>query len=406
MKAHLKRLLPLAAVIFLSLRPIMAADRVTLVMWHNHPEWKERVEAILQKFEASHPNITFDLEEIGGADYTARLNTALAAGEAPDLISISPGPEMRAAAESGYLVDLTSLLDTSTLTEAGQDASKIDGKVYGVPVLGAYTVGLYYNVDIFAKNGLAPPKTASELFAIARTLKAKGITPMIAPSQDGVIPAFLYMLAASSILGPDGLTAVRNGTRKLTDPDVLKAAYFLRDLYPYFQEGALGMPYVEGKALFALGKGAMMEGGSADYAGFTQTNPSVNLGVVPFPALEGGKPSTVTGMERVFGINKQTKHLDEAVMFLRWMLTKEPAQMVVDTITLTTTKGVLPSNNRVMQEMIEASKVNDVRVWYEFPQIGNVYAAIGTNAQPLFVGEMSPEDFAQALQNAVDLQAK
>jgi multiple sugar transport system substrate-binding protein len=111
MKAHLKRLLPLAAVIFSSLRPIMAADKVTLVMWHNHPEWKERVEAILQKFEASHPNITFDLEEIGGADYTARLNTALAAGEAPDLISISPGPEMRGAAESDYLVDLTSLLD-------------------------------------------------------------------------------------------------------------------------------------------------------------------------------------------------------------------------------------------------------------------------------------------------------
>jgi len=406
MKAHIKRLLPLAAVIFSLLRPIMAADKVTLVMWHNHPEWKERVEAILEKFEASHPNIILDLEEIGGADYTARLNTALAAGEAPDLLSISPGPEMRAAAESGYLVDLTSLLDISTLTEAGQDASKIDGKVYGVPVLGAYTVGLYYNRDIFAKYGLAPPKTAAELFAIAKTLKAKGVTPMIAPSQDGVIPAFLYMLAASSILGPDGLTAVRNGTRKLTDPDVLKAAYFLRDLYPYFQEGALGMPYVEGKALFALGKGAMMEGGSADYAGFTETNPSINLGVVPFPALEGGKPSTVTGMERVFGINKQTKHLDEAVMFLRWMLTKEPAQTVVDTITLTTTKGVLPSNNRVMQEMIEASKVNDVRVWYEFPQIGNVYAAIGTNAQPLFLGEMSPEDFARALQNAVDLQAK
>jgi ABC-type glycerol-3-phosphate transport system substrate-binding protein len=406
MKAYVKRLLPLAAVIFSSVTPVMAADKVTLEMWHNHPEWKERVEAILRKFEASHPNIDIDLQEIGGADITPRLNTALAAGEAPDLISVEPGPEMRAAAESGYLVDLTSLLDISTLTDAGQDASKIDGKVYGVPVLGAYTVGLYYNRDIFAKNGLEPPKTTAELLAIAKTLKAKGITPIIAPAQDGVIPAFLYMLAASSILGPDGLIAIGNGTRKLTDPDVLKAAYFLRDLYPYLQEGALGMTYVEGKALFALGKGAMMEGGSADYAGFTQTNPSINLGVVPFPALEGGKPSTVTGMERVFGINKQTKHLDEALTFLRWMLTKEPAQMVVDTITLTTTKGVLPSNNRVMREMIEASKVNDVRVWQELPQTVNVFAAIGANAQSLLLGEMSPQDFAQALQNAVELNAK
>src|SRR6202012_4819166 len=105
--------------------------------------------------------------------------------------------------------------------------------------------------------------------------------------------------------------------RKLTDPDVMVAAKFLQDLYPCFEEGALGTPYVEGKALFALGQGAMMEGGSADYAGFTQTNPAIKLGVVPFPALEGGKPSTVTGMERVFGINKDSKHVAEAVTFLK-----------------------------------------------------------------------------------------
>ncbi len=384
----------------------LAQAKTTLVVWHNHPEWKERVEAILQKFEAAHPDIAVDLQEISGPDYTPRINTALAAGEGPDLLDLNPGPEMRAAADSGYLVDLTSLLDISTLTDAAQDASKIDGHVYGVPVLGAYTVGLYYNREIFAKNGLQPPKTAEELFSLCKTLKAKGVTPMIAPSQDGTIPAFLYMLAASSILHADGLEAVRHGTRKLTDPDVLKASYFLRDLYPYFQEGALGTPYVEGKALFALGKGAMMEGGSADYAGFTQTNPKIDLGVVPFPALEGGKPSTVTGMERVFAINKDSKHVADAVTFLKWMLTKEPAQMVVDTITLTTTKGVVPSNNRAMREMIEASRVNDVRVWYEFPETGNVFAAVGNNAQPLFLGEMSPEDFAKALQASVTPKAQ
>ncbi len=384
----------------------VAQNSVTLGMWHNHPEWKSRVEAILQKFESSHPDIHIELEEINGAEYTARLNTAIAAGEAPDLISVNPGPEMSAAAESGYLVDLTDRVDISTLTDAAQDASKVNGKIYGLPILGSYTVGLYFNRDIFAANNLTPPKTASEFFAIAKTLKAKGITPMIAPCQDGVIPGFLYMLAGSSILGSDGLNAIRNGTRKFSDSDVVKVAYFLRDLYPYFQEGSLGMRYIEGKALFALGKGAMMEAGSADYAGFMETNPKANLGVVPFPALEGGKPSTVTGMERVFGINSTSKHQDQAITFLKWMLTKEPAQMVVDTINLTTTKGVLPSNNRVMEEMINATKSNNVRVWFEFPQTGNVFAAVGTNVQALFLGEMSPEDFSKAMQDAVDLKAK
>ena len=80
--------------------------------------------------------------------------------------------------------------------------------------------------------------------------------------------------------------------------------------------------------------------------------------------------------------------------------------MVVDSITLTTNKNVEPSNNPVMKEMVEASKSNDVRVWYEFPEVGNVFAAIGTNAQALFLGEMTPEAFAAALQATVTPGAK
>jgi hypothetical protein len=59
-----------------------------------------------------------------------------------------------------------------------------------------------------------------------------------------------------------------------------------------------------------------------------------------------------------------------------------------------------------MNEMIDATKSNNVRVWFEFPETGNVFAAVGANAQALFLGEMSPEDFSKALQDAVDLKAK
>ena len=179
---------------------------------------------------------------------------------------------------------------------------------------------------------------------------------------------------------------MRKGTRKFTDPDVLKAAEFLQDMYRCFQEGSLGTPYVEGKALFALGKGAMLEGGSADYAGFLETNPGVDVGVVPFPAVEGGVPSTVTGMEAPYNINAKSEHKEEALIFLQWMIGVEAAQMVVDNITLTTTKGVVPSDNRVMKEMIEAGRSNDTRVWYELPETGAVFGAIQRNAGALFLG--------------------
>ena len=145
----------------------------------------------------------------------------------------------------------------------------------------------------------------------------------------------------------------------------------------------------------------MLEGGSADFAGFLETNPDIDVGVVPFPAVDGGTSSTVTGMEAPYNINAKSKHIDDAVTFLQWMMGKEPAQMVVDTITLTTTEGVVPSDNRVMKEMIEASRSNDVRVFYELPETGGVFGAIQQNAAALFLGEMSPEDFSQVLQDAV-----
>jgi ABC-type glycerol-3-phosphate transport system substrate-binding protein len=381
--------------------PALAQDKTVLTMWHNHPEWKDRVEAILAKFEAENPTIDIQLEEIAGTNYTTRLNTALAAGEAPDLFGLSPGPDTAAAAAAGYNIDLTDKLDISGLTPSAKAAVTIDGKVWSAPILGSYTVGLYYQRKVFEENGLKPPTNQTEFMAVCQALKDKGITPMIAPAQDGIIPAFLYMMMASSVLKADGFDAVRKGTRKLTDPDVVKAAYFLKDIYSCFQDGALATPYVEGKALFALGKGAMLEGGSADFAGFLETNPDVDLGVVPFPAVDGGTPATVTGMEAPYNINAKSKNVDAAITFLQWMMGKEPAQMVVDTITLTTTEGVLPSDNRVMKEMIEASKSNDVRVFYELPETGGVFAAIQQNVAGLFLGEMSPEDFSAALQEAV-----
>lgn len=401
MKHNLLKSLIVGVLLASTALPSLAQDKTVLTMWHNHPEWKDRVEAILAKFEAENPTIDIQLEEIAGTNYTTRLNTALAAGEAPDLFGLSPGPDTAAAANAGYNVDLTDKLDISGLTPSAKAAVTIDGKVWSAPILGSYTVGLYYHRKVFAENGLTPPSNQSEFMALCQTLKDKGIVPMIAPAQDGIIPAFLYMMMASSVLKADGFDAVRKGTRKLTDPDVVKAAYFLRDIYGCFQEGSLATPYVEGKALFALGKGAMLEGGSADFAGFQETNPDIDVGVVPFPAVDGGTPATVTGMEAPFNINAKSKNVDAAVTFLQWMMGKEPAQMVVDTITLTTTAGIVPSQNRVMKEMIEAGRSNDVRVFYELPETGGVFGAIQQNAAALFLGEMSPEDFSQALQNAV-----
>lgn len=379
----------------------LAQDKVVLTMWHQHPEWKGLVEAILEKFEAANPNIEIALEEIAGTNYSARLNTALAAGEAPDIFGLPAGPETLASANAGYIVDLTDKLNTSNLTGAALNAIDTEGKVYGLPILGSYTVALYYHRDIFERLGLTPPQTQTEFLDACKVMKDQGVTPMIVPAQDGIVPSFMYMMLVSSVLGPDGFEQLRTGERKFTDPDVVKAAEFLQQMYPCFQEGSLSTPYVEGKALAAMGTGAMMPGGSADYGGYLEINPNVDLGVVPFPGVDGGKPATVTGMEYIDVVNAKSEHVDEAVTFLNWMMGAEAQQMVVDSITMSTHKDILPSENRIMKEMIEASRSQDIRVFYELPETGNVWAVAQQNTAALFLDEMTPLEFAQVLQDAL-----
>jgi raffinose/stachyose/melibiose transport system substrate-binding protein len=392
------------AALLSALAPVAAWAQAptTLSFWHNHPEWKDRVVAILKRFEAENPAIRIDLQEMPSAAYVPRMHTMLEAGAAPDIIALRAGGDVAAAARAGYIADLTGKLDVSSLTPTAVEGSKVDGKLYGVPVLGAYTVALFYNRDILDKHGIKPPATWDELTAACEALEAKHVVPMICPAQDISIPGFTYMLLASGVLGAEGFAELRKGKRKLTDPDLMKVTNFFRDMYKFYQPGALGTAYTEGKALFALGRGAMMVAGSADYAGFTTTNPKVNLGVVPFPAAPGGKLATVTGLQGIFAINAKSKAMPQALTFLQWMLGKTAAQMVIDTITLSTSRDVQPSSNRVMQEVVAAAKVNDIRAWFEVPEVTQVFATVGMRSQSLFIGELSPEKFASALQDTID----
>ena len=151
--AHKTVLSLVAAFLLLSL-PAVAQDRVTLTLWHNHPEWKDRVTAILAKFEAQHPNIHIDLTGDAGASYVPRMNTALAAGEAPDIIAAQcrtrDTPPRRSA---GYTADLTGQLDVSSLDARRRSARpRSTARCTACRSSATTPSALYYNRDIFARK--------------------------------------------------------------------------------------------------------------------------------------------------------------------------------------------------------------------------------------------------------------
>lgn len=203
-------------------------------------------------------------------------------------------------AAAGQVLDLRkALTDLGVFDKVTPAAQSVVDQLYAgeFPTLPLQfnTEGIFYNKKLFADNGIAVPKTLDELLAAARTLKAAGVTPIVAAGKTGyTISRWIGQLLFRK-LGPDAMTAIRDGNAKLTDPAYVEAAQTLQDM------GAEGL-FIDGitnidnnTALNQLftGQAAMMYNLTSILG---QVNdPAVNtqdLGFFPFPEIEGGAGSS------------------------------------------------------------------------------------------------------------------
>jgi raffinose/stachyose/melibiose transport system substrate-binding protein len=392
---------PLAAI---GARPASAQDTVTVTMWGNHPEWKDPMEQLLQAFRAAVPGIAIDFSAIPGDQYGAKIQTAIAGGQTSDIFGELEGSiivNVDAGGELPY-VDLTGKVDISGLTDAARGQVEINGKVYGCP-LAAYTVGLAINNPVFAKAEINPPTTWDELKAACDALKAAGVeAPIVLGAKDWVHPYFMYIGLASSVLQPDGLQAVREGTRKLTDPDVVAAVQLLLDLVPYYNKGFEATDYTTAKAIFANGRGAMMVAGTADFTGYKQVNPDADLSFIAWPGPKADMPAT-TGFELLYTASSFSppEKQEAATKFVNWLATEEAQQLVSNLIALPINKNVTESTDPIRAETVKASAKGNVPVWYDLPELNGSVVATQDNHGGLWTGRVSAEQFSELQQAAV-----
>ena len=161
--------LALAAVMMFSLAACGAKDPVeptdagttegtTITLW-TYPvgNWgdQETVKALTDAFKAD-TGITVNVEYLAYADGDDKINTAITAGETPDLVL--EGPERLVAnwGAAGHMVDLADLLDDTDRAEINEAAlaacTTADGAVYEYPlVMTAHCMAI--NLDAFKEAG-------------------------------------------------------------------------------------------------------------------------------------------------------------------------------------------------------------------------------------------------------------
>ncbi len=229
-----------------------SAAPVTLTFWHNSTtgDGKAYWEEVAKAYEAANPNVTIEIQAIQNEDMDGKLQTALNAGDAPDIFMARGGGKLADIVAAGQVMDLTDKVTAATKAAVGEgvlSAFTIDGKLYGMPTA-ILPGGMFYSKDVFAKAGItSTPTNFDELSADVQKLKDSGVQPIALGGKDAWPAAHWYYFMALRDCSQDAMNAAAK-TRSFQDPCWLKAGEDLKafaDTKP-FNEGFLSTSAQQG----------------------------------------------------------------------------------------------------------------------------------------------------------------
>ncbi len=121
------------------------------------PDHLKDLDAIVQAFEAQHPNITIDVQTASYDQYFTKLQTAVAGGTAPDTFELNY-ENFVTYASAGSLLDISGQAQpvAATYYPNAYGVFALDGKQYGLPESFS-DVLLIYNKDLFDAAGVTYP---------------------------------------------------------------------------------------------------------------------------------------------------------------------------------------------------------------------------------------------------------
>jgi len=133
------------------------------------------VEPLVERFEAAHPGVRVEVEQLTWKSGLEKIQAAMASGTQPDLCELGSTWLPRFSYE-GVLMDVTDVYEAEADSFLMWDSARWKGRVYGLPWVQGSRV-LFYNRELFRRAGLdpdRPPETWDELLNCARRIDALG----------------------------------------------------------------------------------------------------------------------------------------------------------------------------------------------------------------------------------------
>jgi raffinose/stachyose/melibiose transport system substrate-binding protein len=275
-----------------------------------------------------------------------------------------------------------------------------DGTMFAVP-FAAVSHAVYYNKDIFKKEGLSIPENWEAFLSLCDTLEKKGYTPLANGLADewDILETFFFGLLPNYIGGADMRVKYESGELPLNDRNFVEAYQAMADVAQYCPDGFESVTYNDSQVLFNSQKAVMFVDGSWT-AGVYKDAP-FDWGLFAIPAPKGKSTAICFHPDMAITMNTATKHPEEARAFLAWLCSEEGA---------TTASQNLPSGYFPMIKFpikledphaneflsLNAGRKTDARfVW---PKLMNLYAPMNQAVIKVMKGDISAKQAADSVQ--------
>ncbi|MGO2747874.1 ABC transporter substrate-binding protein [Microbacterium sp.] len=318
-------------------------------------------------------------------------------------------PTVGALAEAGALADITDWvagdedIDQADFIDAVyQPYTQYDGKTYGLPIDGDTHV-LFYNKEIFERNGVEPPATWDEYVDVARTITENesgdgvyGTALLGSKSAFNIGSSFFNRLATMSS------DPIDSALPQLDSDVAVEAAQAMLDVSEYALPSPLEIGFEQALPQFLAGKVGMMEFWT-DLGVFAQDPEQSQIvdgwGVVPLPLGPEGSVSGALNAGWAMGISPNAADEDLAKQFVSFASSAETNEMLITT----TGSGIDPTRTSTLEsadyaELVpEVAEVNaqvlpNAQSWPTSPAAPEMIQVLGDNLALMLQGNLSAEE--------------
>jgi raffinose/stachyose/melibiose transport system substrate-binding protein len=364
---------------------------------------------VIKGFETENPDIKIKLVKNGDSEGLAKQQ--LAAGGGPDVITLNGPTSAQDFAAADYLLPLDKYAEQYKWADRyypwAYQTVQANGKQVALP--GSYeTLVVYYNKDLFKKNGWEIPTSYDELVTLSKKMDEKGVIPFAFGSSDfKAANEWWLSLAFNETLGADNFKKVLTGETPWNSPEMKDAITKLNNLWTegYINDKqSQAITLDDATTLFMSGKAAMKMEGTWMLTTLKGSPPPFDWDVFIMPSWKDGTEANLPlALGGAVGINKNSKHPDETAKFLDWMHNKQNAEKLLEL------GGFLPVNGLEAGDLdphvqksfdllndAMANNQTGYAAWTYWPPSTETYA--WSNIESVWLGQIDVDTYIENLQ--------